>query len=228
MGFTRYDSATQKSFGHTALGGGSFGLFGSGSMRYWPASVADAQRAFSDVTVIDPKRSFDDSGLRFRAWANASTTIGAMMHEMGHTFGLPHTTDRRCIMSRGFDQFSSALFGTEPGPNGEAKERTGSYWDPVHTARLSLNPYFQPDRPRSQAAVPPIIKREGDKVTLSSREGLKLVCVWQDDKPNWSQPLSGTSATFNLTELKKKIGGDKIHIVAVSASGGERTESIDG
>lgn len=227
MGFTRYDPATQKSFGHTALGGGSLGLFGSGSMRYWPRSVQDSFRAFHDGTKVDPKQNFDDSGLRFTAWANASTTIGAMMHEMGHTFGLPHTTDRRCIMSRGFDHFSSALFGTELDRKGKIRSRAGSYWDPVHTARLSLNPFFQPDRPLSQKPVMPDIRREGDKVTLSAKEGLKLICVWQDDKPNWSQPLSGTSAEFSLDALRQKIQGDKVHVVAVSASGGERTERFD-
>lgn len=227
MGFTRYDPATQKSFGHTALGGGSLGLFGSGSMRYWPDSVDDAFRAFHDATKVDPKISFDDSGLRFTAWANASTTIGAMMHEMGHTFGLPHTTDRRCIMSRGFDQFSSALFGTELDREGKTKARQGSYWDPVHTARLSLNPFFQPDRPVTEKPRVPDIRREGDKVILSAPGGLKLISIWQDDRPNWSMPLSGKSAEFSLTDLRHKIQGDRIHVVAVSASGGERTERFD-
>lgn len=227
MGFTRYDPVTQMSFGHTALGGGSLGLFGSGSMRYWPASVHGSFHAFHDGSKVDPKVSFDDSGLRFTAWANASTTIGAMMHEMGHTFGLPHTTDRRCIMSRGFDQFSSALFGTDLDREGKIKARTGSYWDPVHSARLSLNPFFQPDRPLSHKPIAPEIMRKGDKITLSAKEGLKLICVWQDDKPNWSQPLSGTSAEFSLSALRQKIQGDKIHVVAVSESGGERTERFD-
>lgn len=227
MGFTRYDAATQKSTGHTALGGGSLGLFGSGSMRYWPKSVQDSFRAFHDVTPVDPKVSFDDSGLRFRAWANASTTIGAMMHEMGHTFGLPHTIDGRCIMSRGFDQFGSALFGTEARPNGRYVARLGSYWDPVHSARLNLNPYFDADRSLDPKPILPEISRSGDKLLLSAVGGLRLIAVSQDGKPSWSQSLVGESAEFSLSELRKKISGTQISVVAVSANGGERTQRFD-
>ncbi len=227
MGFTRYDASTQKSTGHTALGGGSLGLFGSGSMRYWPTSVEDSFRAFHDVTLVDPKVSFDDSGLRFRAWANASTTIGAMMHEMGHTFGLPHTVDNRCIMSRGFDQFGSALFGTEPRPDGRIVTRIGSYWDSVHSARLNLNPYFHADRQIDPKPIVPEINRSGDKIILSAEDGLRLISVWQDNKLSWSQSLVGESAEFSLADLRKKISGSQIHVVAVSASGGERTQRFD-
>ncbi len=227
MGFTRYDAATGVSTGHTALGGGSLGLFGSGSMRYWPKTVQDSSRAFHDVTVVDPKVSFDDSGLRYRAWANAATTIGAMMHEMGHTFGLPHTTDGRCIMSRGFDQFGAALFGTEPRSDGQIAVRAGSYWDSVHSARLNLNPYFDADRRLDPRPEIPSISRSGDKVTLSAVGGLRLIAVWQDDKPNWRQSLTGETAEFSLSELRKKINGNRIQVVAVSATGGERTQGFD-
>lgn len=227
MGFTRYDPATQQATGHTALGGGSLGLFGSGSMRYWPKTVQDSARAFHDVTPVDPKVSFDDSGLRRRAWANAATTIGAMMHEMGHTFSLPHTTNGRCIMSRGFDQFGAALFGTEPRQDGQIAARAGSYWDSVHSARLNLNPYFDADRGLGPKPVTPEIKRSGDKITLSSPGGLRLIAVWQDDKPNWSQSLVADSAEFSLAELRRKINGNRISVVAVSATGGERTERFD-
>ena len=33
----------------------------------------------------------------------ASSTLGAVMHELLHTFGLPHVPDRLDVMSRGFD-----------------------------------------------------------------------------------------------------------------------------
>jgi len=223
MGFTRYDAATQRTTGATALGGGSLALFGGGCVRFWPTSIGDSVRAFSDNRVIDPKIELDDSGLRYRAWANASTTIGAMMHELGHTFGLPHTVDNRCIMSRGFDQFGAAMIGFEPGPKDQNRATPASYWDPVHSARLSLSPFFQPRRPASELPKAPRIKVNGDTVDIDSEDDLSLLAVWQDGKPNWSQPLTGRSARFSFAELQSKIKGDLINIVAMTASGGERT-----
>jgi hypothetical protein len=180
-------------------------------------------RALSDNRVIDPKIELDDSGLRYRAWANASTTIGAMMHELGHTFGLPHTVDNRCIMSRGFDQFGAAMIGFEPGPKDQNRATPASYWDAVHSARLSLSPFFQPRRPASEPPKAPRIKVNGDNVDIDSEDDLRLLAVWQDGKPNWSQPLTGRSARFSFAELQSKIKGDRINIVAITASGGERT-----
>lgn len=221
MGFTRYDTATQTTTGATALGGGSLALFGGGCVRFWPTSVADSVRAFSDNRVIDPKVELDDSGLRYRAWANASTTIGAMMHELGHTFGLPHSRDNRCIMSRGFDQFGAAMIGFEPDARGDRRAVPPSYWDPVHSARLSLNPFFQPRRPVSEKPSQPRISQRDDLITVDSVDELRLISVWQDGKPNWMQPLTGKRAEFKLQELREKIGGDSIKIVVTTQSGGE-------
>ncbi|MEI7576813.1 MAG: hypothetical protein WCK51_07965 [Armatimonadota bacterium] len=221
MGFTRYDAATQTTTGATALGGGSLALFGGGCVRFWPTSVADSVRAFSDNRVIDPKVELDDSGLRYRAWANSSTTIGAMMHELGHTFGLPHSIDNRCIMSRGFDQFSAALIGFEPGLKEDRRATPPSYWDPVHSARLSLSPFFQPRRPASEKPIKPKLVLKGDTLAADSADELRLISVWQDGKPNWMQNLSGKRAEFSLRELRGKIGGDKVNIVVTTQSGGE-------
>jgi len=71
-------------------------------------------------------------------WANFATTLGATLHEIGHCFGLPHTTHGhfssflsdlyfvelkkanhdllpKSIMLRGFDNFNRWAMITEPG-----------------------------------------------------------------------------------------------------------------
>jgi hypothetical protein len=105
-GYTYFDPEKKKVFAHTALGGGGLGLFGSGGMFTWPNSLEDTFRAFSDSTPVDPGIVHNDSAGRSNHWGMAATTIGAVCHELGHTFGLPHTTDGRGIMARGFDHLN--------------------------------------------------------------------------------------------------------------------------
>ena len=115
--FTRKDPESGKMLAHTALGGGNLGLFGSASVFSWPRSLNDAGPAFLDARKVDPKQVHDDSAGRHTWWGCASTTIGATLHEMGHTFGLPHCTDRFGIMTRGFDYFNRFFNLHEP-PSG--------------------------------------------------------------------------------------------------------------
>jgi hypothetical protein len=139
--YTRFDAETRKVRGHTALGGGDMALFGSGDLFTWPSRLADVQPAFMDATRIDPKVSFDDSVGRSTFWGAASTTIGATLHELAHTFGLPHTGDPVDIMSRGFDYFNRAFTFVDP-PSGhsavpvEFAEKDIGAFTPVSVAAL--------------------------------------------------------------------------------------------
>jgi len=112
--YTRWDPATKRASGHTALGGGNQGLFGSGNLFTWPSSLADVQGVFMDATRMDTTKTQDDSGGRGMVWSAAATTIGATLHEMGHAFGLPHTRVSTDVMSRGFDQFNRVFTLSEP------------------------------------------------------------------------------------------------------------------
>lgn len=111
MSFTRKENG--KLFAHTALGGGFLALFGGATIFTWPSSVRDISRAFLDERPIDSDRFFDDSGGRgvhLGRRACTSTTIGALLHELGHCLSLPHPcadadADGGGIMSRGFDDF---------------------------------------------------------------------------------------------------------------------------
>jgi hypothetical protein len=152
MSFSRYDPSTGKAHGHCALGGGGLGLFGGASMFSWPTTLADVPRVLADETKVDPHVVFDDSGGRGAMWALASTTMGAVLHEMGHTFGLPHSPDPESIMSRGFDHLNRALSPIEPacalhGQALEFRSEEVAHWDPDSAKTLSSNPWFQPDQP---------------------------------------------------------------------------------
>ena len=49
----------------------------------------------------------DDSGYRGTVGGCVATTIGSILHEMGHVFDLGHT--RQGVMARGFDDLDSLL-----------------------------------------------------------------------------------------------------------------------
>ena len=67
----------------------------------------------SDQTPVDRKLLFDDSGGRGTWGGVYSTTLGSLLHEIGHLFDLDHTD--RGIMGRGFDDVMCWVLMREPG-----------------------------------------------------------------------------------------------------------------
>lgn len=139
--FTRLDSKTGKLYCHTALGGGNQALFGGGDLFAWPSRLADVQKAFLDARRVDPKKIFSDSVGRHTFWAIASTTIGAALHELGHTFSLPHSRHPHDIMTRGIDRLNRFFTFVEP-PHArrnkpyEFKDNEVGIWAPVSAVGL--------------------------------------------------------------------------------------------
>lgn len=142
MSFTR--KINGRLFAHTALGGGQLALFGGASIFTWPSSVRDICPTFLDARPIDSDRFFDDSGGRgaqLGRRASTSTTIGALLHELGHCFSLPHpcadaNANGGGIMSRGFDDFDR-LF-VQPG-----EDDLIPFWDRGSAVRLRHHRFLQ-------------------------------------------------------------------------------------
>lgn len=234
MGFTRYDLATQKVTGHTALGGDGLGLFASGSFYTWPSNLGDIWKAFTNATVIDPKVSFDDSGRRGTYWASASTTLGAVMHEMGHTFGLPHSTDPMSIMSRGFDHLNRAIVLTEPPAKGKTEpvkfaSNEVAHWDLYSSAWLNWSPWFQPDGnngAKFSNAQAPTVKLDTHKgeVEFNAPNGIRFIGSRWDNHPAWFQTFSNPAPTnqkFSRQELHDRVGNRTVHISVLDDFGNE-------
>lgn len=86
---------------HVALGGGGLALFGSACLYTWPRHMGEIIPRFLDISRVDTRYFMDDSGYRGTYGGCFATTLGAVCHELGHTFDLGHTPDG--IMGRGFD-----------------------------------------------------------------------------------------------------------------------------
>ncbi len=177
--FTRFDPNTGKAYAHTALGGGTLALFGGGNLFTWPSSLSDAQNAFMDTRIIDTKKFFSDSVGRHTFWATASTTIGAALHELGHTFELPHSRHNQDIMTRGFDRFNRVFTLIEPPHAGrkesyEFKESEIAFWAGPSAAWLKFNRWFALDeKDFSERNLTTItMERDSGNIVVTSAHGI--------------------------------------------------------
>ena len=179
--YTRFDPARRKVFGHTALGGGDLGLFGSAGMFAWPRRLDDVFATFSDATPIDGRLVHDDSAGRSTVWGIASTTLGAVLHELGHAFGLPHSTAPLDVMTRGFDRFNRVFSLVEPPGRGGASPTPfaldeAASFAPVSAAALKASPWFQPDAPLPTGAAPTVTFDDAG-ATIRSKTGIRYVSL---------------------------------------------------
>ena len=230
-GYSRFDPATGKTRAHTALGGGGLGLFGSGNLYTWPSRIADAQSAFMDARRIDGKRTQDDSAGRNTFWGAASTTIGASLHETGHTFGLPHSKEPQDIMTRGFDHSNRAFTFVDP-PSGHSKtpvefaeDRIGCF-APISAASLVASRWFYPDRREW---------REGTKISFSKEKTTGDVVIEGDaeiryvsfsvkgDAVYYRVPEAGSKkVVIPAAEIQKRVGADPYRVRVVDGEGNSK------
>uniref|UniRef100_W8AN20 Putative zinc metalloproteinase YIL108W n=1 Tax=Ceratitis capitata TaxID=7213 RepID=W8AN20_CERCA len=114
IGCTKYDAAAiaasgdfsyanirRNLKGHAALGGGGLALFGAAYLYAWPRYCKDINAYFGSTEKVDPTQLPDDSNYRCTYGGVYATTLGAVVHEIGHTFDLGHTIDG--VMGNGFD-----------------------------------------------------------------------------------------------------------------------------
>lgn len=93
--------------GNVALGGGGLALFGTGCFWAWPTTIDSVQKKIEDSSRIDSRVTLDDSNYRGTLGGCIATSLGSVLHELGHTLGLGHTSEG--IMSRGFNDLDSFL-----------------------------------------------------------------------------------------------------------------------
>ncbi len=228
--FTRKDPSTGNLQAHTALGGGNLGLFGSASVFSWPESVSAAQAAFADARKVDPARVHEDSGGRGTWWAVTSTTLGATLHEMGHTFGLPHCQDPRDIMTRGFDQLNRFFtFSEQPlGGQAEAFPPAAEAWfAPVSASFLRWSPWFQPDSPSPPTGAAPSVQRDAahDGYEVTAESGIRVVGFWEGPDIRAFEPYPApTQVVLTRDDIARKMDGRPLSKLTVIDTAGRTAE----
>jgi hypothetical protein len=115
VAFSRHVKETGLATAYAALGGGNTALMGGACFFTWPTGVTNIQATFMSNVPIDDRLFHADDADRFAVWATASTTIGAGLHELGHTLTLPHTKlYPNGIMRRGGDSLNRYLGFLDP------------------------------------------------------------------------------------------------------------------
>lgn len=115
-----YSQVLRMTKGHVALGGGGLALFGTGALWTWPTHLHQVEERLLSTEKIDPLKLMDDSAYRGTVGGSFATTIGSVLHELGHCFDLGHTADG--IMARGFDDID-LFFTLAEGNSGKSAVR---------------------------------------------------------------------------------------------------------
>jgi hypothetical protein len=220
-GFSRFNPETKQNMAYTALGGGNTAVFGGTNMYCYPSRLADVQKAFMNATPIDTDNFSSDSAGRHAFWANASTSIGATLHETGHTFDLPHVRDWTGVMSRGFDFFSRFWTLQEAPKRGQTKltdfkEDRAAKWELGSAAFLNSSPWFALDareypkenRIQARLGTTPdsfiVESPDGIGAVILGRPGLVSGAVPMD----WTKPApKSVAVTTQMFDPKDDEGG---------------------
>lgn len=229
--YTRFDPATMKVKGHTALGGGHLALFGSGSLFSWPSRLSDVAAAFSDTTPVNRTQVHDDSAGRSVLWGLASTTMGAALHELGHTLDLPHTNEPQDVMTRGFDRFNRVFTLVEPPHAGNTQpvvfnSQDVATWAPISAFAMRPSRWLAlDDRKWAAGSDQDGIEPVGDGWEVRApQHGLRYIGIDNKDTNatryfQFDQKPYPTTRYFSAAELQQLAGSSTARIRVVDDEG---------
>ncbi|CAN7984856.1 unnamed protein product, partial [Ixodes hexagonus] len=90
--------------GHVMIGAGGLALCGTGCLYTWSPDVQELPRRLGDDSKVDRLKYMDVSNYRGTLSACYSSSLGGVLHELGHIFDLVHVD--KGIMGHGFHDLS--------------------------------------------------------------------------------------------------------------------------
>lgn len=187
---SHYDAKLDMILTHAALGGGTnevkLAIFGSHGLHSWPVNFAQITPSFLDATHLG-KDVANDCGECGTSWECCNITMGAFMHEIGHSFGSPHQESG--VMLRDYVWWNRSFMTREleslkRNTRGDMIGRDGTWSNSCHWHDTDLMRYFYHD----SFSIPVDEQDPGFRKTFTTTM-----------KPNRSYRDSGGAPTSYLT-----------------------------
>jgi Putative peptidase family len=227
--FSKYDPKLKKLVANNARGGGGTAECGTAGLWTWPSSLGGVFAAFSDRTPINMGVIGDEGDGRRTAWGLAGTYVAVMLHELQHTWRLPHSRDPYDVISgRGFRTINRYFTFVEPPCKNnpryfEFPDSEVSYIAPISACALKNSRWFTlDDKPWKDGGAPRITAGETDgDILVEAEHGLGYIGI--DVKgdavayKSWGQNGSDPPRSYLLTamELKELAETTDVRIRAV-------------
>ncbi|EDO18281.1 hypothetical protein Kpol_1039p30 [Vanderwaltozyma polyspora DSM 70294] len=228
--------------GHAALGGGNdaikLAIFGSHGLYSWPTCMEDIVPYFSDATTVSTKEVANDNGQCGSHWECLTVTLGAFLHEIGHSLGCPH--QEYGVMLRDYPVFNRSFlteeaFSTRTNSNGVASPidpSTECKWHHLDLLRFLYHPsftlpedYYDPTfhRPSKIGGFvnprPAVYPLGNETCKITSKEGIYSIEIFCGDlakgyieylPKSLGGPGPQTEVTMTLKELQSHIPAEMI------------------
>jgi hypothetical protein len=231
--FSRFDPASNKIRANSARGGEWTAVCGTASMWAWPNSLAEILPAFSDRTPLNTRLVGDDTDGRSTVWGLNATNTAVMLHELMHTWDLPHSRDPNDVISgRGFKNVNRFFTLVEPPCKSnprffEPPENQASYIAPLSGSSLKNSRWFAlDDKPWKTGSAPRVIALgTGGDILIEAEHGLGYLGfdVKGDAAAHktWGGGDKAPPRRYLLTaaELKELAGTTEVRIRALDVEG---------
>lgn len=229
--------------GHAALGchkadGLSLGIFGSHLTYSWPRFFEEIPSCLTDTTPPGDTLC-NDNGECGTAWEACAIGQGAMLHEVGHAFGAPHTTG---IMARGYAQhwprsfIAETAYCSAKSTDGITvipdETRNDACWDLKDALSFKFLPHFRlpgdpecvPGAHRAIPSIQPVFKEDmahddsSATISVTCKAGIKSVTIPGLKDPVLRHARAPTELLIDLTSLDRETA---IPVTVLAGNGKE-------